>query len=165
MSQSILEANISAALRSYHARGGQCEPICEDMPFDEILLAESDGEEGEPGEYERAQRRAAIRALFRYLTAEGPNPLKIMKRLYAIGRGLNVPPFCELTMEESGLMFGETKASHSFRVGLLSGVIEKCGMRGSHLPGQKSRSASQSYSKAQAGNQNRKKSTGGRSRE
>jgi hypothetical protein len=150
------DASITAAMRSFHARGGR-ELIVEDMPFDEILSAESDGEEGEAGEYERAQRRAAIRAIFRYLTAEGPHPLKIMKRLYAIGRGLNIPPFCELTMEEAGLMFGETKAAHSFRVGLLSGVIERSGMHGSRLPGQKSRSASLSYSRAQEGNRNRKK--------
>lgn len=151
----IQAGNMHAALSSYYSRTHD-SPVCVDMPFDEALKAESDGLDGEPGEYEMAQRRAAIRGAFRYLTAEGPNPLKIMKRLYALGRGLHIEPFQSMTMEESGMMFSETKAAHSWRMKYLSGLIHRSGQKGVRLPGQKSPGASASYAECQKGNQNRK---------
>lgn len=155
----VHEANMNQAMRKYYLRTGAEQP-CFDMPFDRILRSEEydgDDEALEVDEDVLAQRREAIRGVFRYLVAEGPHPLKIMKRLYAVGRGLMIEPFCELTMDESALMFSESKAAHSWRVKFLSGVIERCGMKGSRLPGQKNKSSTANYSMSQAGNSNRRK--------
>lgn len=147
------------SLESYYARHAR-EQVTVDLPFDEILTSEGDGVDGEPGEYEMAQRRAAVRAVFRYVGKEGPNPLKAMKRFYTLARGMGIEPFCNLTMEEAGLMLGETKAAVSYRMKQLSGKVEVLGMKGSRLPGQKVKSSSPNYSKAQAGNSNRRKKGG-----
>lgn len=156
----VMQANMSQALQRYNRRGGDVAS-CE-MPFDSLLESESDGIEGGesgPDEYDYAQRRAAIRALFRYLKAEGPHPLKIMKRLWAVGRGMHDEYFASLTMTEAGLMFGESKAAHSWRMRVLSGMIELKGMHGIRLPGQKTPASRAVYSAAQQGNSNR---TGGK---
>lgn len=152
---SVHEADMRAAMESYYGRNHD-QPAHVEMPFDEILESEDDGLEGAPSDYEMLQRQKGIEGMFRYLTVEGSHPLKIMKRLYAIGRGFRIAPFVDLTMEEAGLMFGETKAAHSWRFKFLSGKIEQCGMKGSKLAGQKSKFSRGNYSAAQQGNQNRK---------
>ena len=118
----VFGANMASALERYYHRTGGGDLVVTDMPFDEILESESDGLEGEPGQYEYAQRRLGIRALFAYLCAEGNDPLKIMKRLYAAGRGFSLEPFCTMTMREQALMFGETPAAVSWRMKQLSGM-------------------------------------------
>ena len=152
------EANMRAVLESQWART-QYGGIVEEMPFDRLLLAEDDeitgGDEG-PGDYEMMQRVVGVKGLYRYLLAEGNHPLAIMKRLYAAGAAMNIEAFASLTMEERALMFGETKAAVSFRMKKLSGMIERAGMKGSRLPGQKSKDSTANYSAAQIGNQNRR---------
>ena len=156
----VFAANMASALRHYFERGGACDAVCAEMPFDALLAREDDGS-GEAADEERmAQRRAAVRALFGYLTAEGPQPLKIMKRLFAVGRGLRLPFFSALTMGEAALMFSETKAAHSWRVKVLSGMIKLQGMKGYRLSGQKTPEAREHYAAAQAGNRNRARKAG-----
>jgi hypothetical protein len=157
----VFTANLELALRNYYTRTGGGDLVCVDMPFDDLLAAEADGCEGEPGDFEMAQRRAAVAGLFRYLLAEGPHPLKLMKRLFAVGRGLGQPFFRDLTMGEAALMFSETKAAHSWRLKVLSGMIKLRGMHGYRLSGQKTPGASAHYAAAQRGNQNRRKKKAG----
>lgn len=146
---------MDAALRKFYART-KTDAAVIDLPYDEIERAEHDDPSlEEPGEYEFAQRRCGIKGLFRYLLAEGYHPLKIMKRLFAVGRGMRIEPFAEMTYEEAAMMFGETKAAHSWRMKVLSGMIKMNGMQGTKLPGQKSEAASKRYAKAQMGNTNR----------
>lgn len=113
----------------------------------------------EVNDYDWQQRTIGARLVFRWILAEGFHPLKIMKRLYAVGRAMHVDPFTQLTMEEQGGMFGETKAAVSFRMKVLSGLIKLRGMMGNRLPGQKTPAASASYSGAQMGNHNRANGT------
>jgi hypothetical protein len=193
----VFEADIHAALRSWHSRGGRHsgDPAVAEMPFDEMLMREREradsllsryasGEplsademaelretyenpdefarqasqhelDGEPGEYEWRQRILGVKMLFRWILAEGFVPLKIMKRLWAVGRAMNVEPFTQLTMNEQGQMFGETKAAASWRMKVLSGLIKLCGMRGYRLAGQKTDRASEAARKVAMGNTNR----------
>lgn len=155
----IHDANMRTALAKHFQRTGY-SPIVEEMPFDRLLQAEDDGISGgesEAGEYEMLQRHVGIKGLFRYILAEGHHPQKIMKRLYAAGSGFLIEPFCTMTQEERGLMLGETKAAVSHRMKSISGMIEREGMKGSRLPGQKSKASTANYSASQVGNTNRKK--------
>ena len=161
----IFAANMASALRHYFDRGGACDAVCAEMPFDEMLAREDDGSGEDADEERMAQRRAAVKALFGFLTAEGPQPVKIMKRLFAVGRGLRLPFFSELTMGEAGMMLGETKAAHSWRVKVLSGMIKLRGMKGYRLSGQKSPETTGHYAAAQAGNRNRARKAGAVSHE
>jgi len=154
----VHEANMRAALESSYARE-QFAIAEQEMPFDRLLMIEDGIDDGEDpaGRYEYHQRLVGVKALFRYILAEGNHPLKIMKRLYAAGAGFREEAFSRLTMEERALMFGETKAAVSWRMKALSGLIDLAGMRGTKLPGQKSAAATANYSACQAGNSNRKK--------
>lgn len=153
----IYDANMHEALRSYYARGGTdtVEPATIQTPFLELLGKEGDADEGEVGEWEWRQRILGVRAMFRWILAEGFHPLKIMKRLYAIGRALDLEPFNRLTMREQGLMFSETKAAVSWRMKQLSGLIKGLGMNGHRLAGQKTSRASDAARAAALGNHNR----------
>lgn len=115
------------------------------MPFDEALAAEDDGESGEITDYEMRQRVIGARAMFRLIKARGVAMTQMMKQLFAIGRAIHDPFFSSLTMTEAGLMFSETKAAHSWRVGVLSGKIQLEGMKGYRLPGQKTPESKATY--------------------
>lgn len=160
----IFEANMNDALRRYYRRAG-AEMVDTRMPFerklnvpfDQWLTAEEDGLDGEVGDYEMRQRVMGARALLRHVKAAGLDMQSIMKQLFSAGRAVHDPFFSALTMTEAAQMFGETKAAHSWRCKVLSGKIELYGMKGSRLPGQKTKGASESYRKAQQGNTNRRK--------
>lgn len=153
----VFEVNMHDALRSWHERGGRgtCEPAMVDVPFDEVLMTTRDDLDGEAGEYEWRQRIFGARLVFRWILAEGFHPLKIMKRLFAVGRAMRIAPFSELTMTEQGKMFSEERASVSWRMKVLSGLIKLRGMRGHRLPGQKTQHASDVAREAAKGNQHR----------
>lgn len=123
----------------------------------------ADGSASLVDDYDWQQRMMGVKLAFRWILAEGFHPLKMMKRLYAVGRAMGIDPFTQLTMEEQGLMFSETKAAVSWRMKLLSGIISRRAMAGKRLPGQKSPHSAGSYSVAQKGNDNR--ATGARKRQ
>lgn len=133
------------ARTGYHTAG--------DMRFDEFLSAEDDGFDfGAPGEEEIRLRRMAVRGLLQHCARglDGSDALKgramrIMRELWTLGRGARQQPFASMTMDEAGAMLDETKSNHSHRGKQLSRMIEKVGMRGSQLPGQKGKHASASY--------------------
>lgn len=152
----LFEADMDAALRSHYLRTG-AEQVFMEMPFDRMLRVEDDGAEELADDVFRARAEGA-RALFEWVMQEGCHPQKLMKHLFALGRGLGIEPFCSFTMEESAMLCGEVKASHSHRCKLLSRLIERAGMKGVRLPGQKSPEASASFAAAQRGNRNRRDS-------
>lgn len=154
---------MDAALRRYYRRTN-AEMAVTDMPYDEMLQLESDGLEGEPGDYEWRQRAIGARSIFTYILSEGAHPLKLLKRLFAAGRGLNVKPFSEFTMEEAAMLCGEKKASHSHRCKLISRLISDAGMHGTRLPGQKSAASSASYAAVARRTCNRRKKPKSRAR-
>jgi hypothetical protein len=150
----IFEANMDAAMRSHYRRTGAeavdpgALPFDRLMTFEQALEGEDDGIEGGAdgvGDYEMRQRVIGVRAFLRFLKARGLTMPQIMKQLFASGRAVQDPFFSSLTMTESGLMFSETKAAHSWRVGVLSGQIQLEGMKGYRLPGQKNPESKATY--------------------
>lgn len=151
-----LDANANEALTRHFDRVGGWGQVDRRMPFQDMLMAEDDGQDEPPGEYELIQRRAAVRAFFRFLKMHGESPAAMLKQMAAAGRACSVEPFSRMTMEEIGRLFSETKAAHSWRCKVLSHEIELSGQRGSQLPGQKKAAASEVYRKIRKGNSNRK---------
>lgn len=164
----IFAANMNAAMRSYYRRtkGQMIDPNAP-MPFDrlEALEAPEDAfvraianKGDEPiSEYEMQFMARGYRLAFDRIFEGGLNPLANMKRLFALGRQIAHPEPSSLTMTESGLMFSETKAAHSFRCKVLSGELKLAGAKGTRLPGQKSPLATPKYAAAATGNCNRKR--------
>lgn len=139
----------------------------EDLRFEDFLAAEDDGLDGLLVDDDFRIRRRGVRAVLEFCsrclrslrTADGSAPgkaadrgttlergaMRIMRELWTVGRGMRVEPFRSMTMDEAGAMLAETKANHSHRGKKLSRMIERVGMRGSQLPGQKGKHTSASY--------------------
>ncbi len=154
-----IDASTHEAQTRHFTHGGGWAPVSVEMPFDELLRAEDDGISGGEtegaGEYEFAQRKLGVKVFFDFLLARGCTPMDLFRQLAAIGRGLHRAPFAAMTMHEIAMMEGQSPAAHSWRCKVLSGEIALAGMKGSRLPGQKSKAASESYKVCRKGNQNR----------
>lgn len=154
-----IDAQAHEAQTRHFTREGGWEPTFVEMPFDELLRKEDDGISGgdEPaGEYEFNQRKIGVKVFWDFLLARGSTPMDLFRQLAAVGRGLHRAPFHAMTMHEIAMMEGQSPAAHSYRCRLLSGEIELAGMKGSRLPGQKSKAATESYKVCRKGNNNRK---------
>lgn len=151
-----LDASANEALTRFFDRDGGWAQVDARMPFQELLEAEDDGEDEKAGDYEFRQRMIGVKAFFRFLRTHGVHPAAMLKQMAAAGRACHEEPFSTMTMGEIGMLFGETKAAHSWRCKILSREIELSGQRGSKLPGQKTKEASETYRKIRKGNTNRK---------
>lgn len=139
-----LDASANGSLKRFFDRTGW-QPVESHMPFEDMLEAEDDGEDGKPGEYELRQRMMGVKAFFRFLKARGVHPAAMLKQLVAAGRACHEEPFHSMTMGEAGMLMGEGKAAHSWRCKIISREIELSGQKGTKLPGQKGKDASESY--------------------
>lgn len=160
-----LDAKANDALRRFFDRTGW-SPVDHAKPGDDILdkpflewLADKnladDGTGEDVGDYEVRQRIMGVRTFFAFVASKGIHPATMLKWLVCIGRGIHAEPFDQLTMHEAGELMGETPAAHSFRCKVLSRQIELSGMKGSRLPGQKTKEATENYKKCRRGNKNR----------
>lgn len=152
---------MDAALRSHYRRSG-AELVYTEMPYERMLRSEDDVADEDLDMDVWRERALGARALMKQLLCEGPHPQKLMKHLFTVGRALNIAPFAQFTMQEAAMLCGELKATHSYRLKLLSRLIGEAGMKGVRLPGQKSSSATPKYSAAQKGNKNRANSVRGK---
>lgn len=127
------------------------EPVYTRTPLDELLAMEG-GEDPE----EHVIRLEAFRRLLDFYFAEGPHPGVVIRRVFALAKALRPTLVLNMSLEEIGLMLGETKAAGSWRIKQLVNrpVAAKSGHT-SQLPWQKSAKACASYATASAGNSNR----------
>ena len=151
-----VDANSNQSLTRFFTRTGGWEPMDVRMPFTEMLEKEDDGEDEPAGDYEIRQRMLGVKVFFDFILSRGATPMDLFRQLAAVGRGLHRPPFNKMTMHEIAMMEGQSAAAHSWRCKVLSGEIELAGMKGSRLPGQKSKAATESYKECRKGNNNRK---------
>lgn len=103
------------------------------------------------------ERMIGAMALFAFLQKRGNTPMDFFRQFTAAGRALHREPWSLMTMHEVAMMEGQSAAAHSWRCMLVSGEIDLAGMKGSVLPGQKSKEARESYRKCRKGNKNRAK--------
>lgn len=121
-------------------------------PLDEMVARE----EGEPVE-EHLIRLEAFRRLLALFFADGPHPGDVMRRVYAFTKALHPELILNMSCEEIGGMFGETKAAVSYRIKqLVNRPISAHSGRSAQLPWQKSSSACAKYAARAKGNQNRR---------
>jgi hypothetical protein len=146
------EEQVDAALRRFHQReaGYASTP----RGYEEILRADED-EQVEAGDYEMRQRALGARAILLWIVSEGLHPKKLVRRLLVVGRACATEPFNLLTMEEAAMLGDEQKATHSARCKVLSRMMQRLGMKGFKIAGQKPESATAKYSASAKGNRNR----------
>lgn len=115
-----------------------------------------DGEAADAIDYHVAVR--AMRNVFAYVMADGPEPLKAMKRFYALCKAYYPDLLRDMSDEQMATLFRETRAAVSARrMRMVTKKLEAAGFKGTHVRCQKSEAARRRFSAAQRGNQNRKK--------
>jgi len=146
------EEKVDAALRKFHQReaGYSSTP----RGYEEIFALDEDAEMP-PSDYEMRQRALGAGAVLVWIASEGLHPKKLVRRLLVAGRACATEPFNLLTMEEAGLLGDEEKATHSARCKVLSRMMQRLGLKGFKIAGQKPESATAKYSAAAKGNRNR----------
>ncbi|MDF3058529.1 MAG: hypothetical protein K0R17_2744 [Rariglobus sp.] len=113
------------------------------------LLAAEDGEDDE--ELMRA-RMEVFNRFIDFCVQDGAHPGAVMRNFYAIVHALRPEALRDLTCEEYGKLFGETKQAHSWRVKqIFSGYMRKQGAGGFKARFQKSETAVESYRRVRLG--------------
>lgn len=128
------------------------EPVYTRTPIDEMISRE-DGEAIDA----YLMRVEAMRDLMRYFFAEGPHPAAVLKRVFAVAKAIFPDLVLNMSCEEVGMLFGETKAAVSYRIKLLvNRPIAALFGHSVQLPWQKSSSACAKYRSQAMGNTNRR---------
>lgn len=143
------ERNVNEALRTMSQRA-HYEATTVDTPLSDVI----DGEDGMLDEW--GVRNETLRAFFDFLTADGPEPWKVMRRLFLAGDHMMIEPFCHLTLREKAKLF---HCSHEdvrwWMKRVCIAPLQRNGARSYKAPGQKSLRAGEVASAVQQGNDNR----------
>lgn len=132
-----------------------------ETPVDALMRKE----EGESSD-EWKVRDEAFNRLMHFFFEDGPEPLAVIKRLFATAKAVAPHLLGDMSMEDIALLCGDGgRATVSARIKrIYSGKLERAGMRAVKAPCQKSADAVRKFREAQMGNTNRKKSQAARER-
>lgn len=131
------EAEVNEALHKFYNRERTWEPCTEQTPLHSLLESE-DGSLDEWG-----IRRETVLRMFDYFCAEGPHIAKVMRRVYALGAHMAIPPFSLFTVRERGLMLGDTHGAQHWRMQQMCvNLLRRKGAHSTKAPGQKGSAAS-----------------------
>jgi hypothetical protein len=148
------EREVSAVMKQM-ARRTHYEPATADTPVSELMRSEGDMD-GLTEMETWAIRNETIRRFFEFILADGPEPCQVLRRLYAAGSHMMIRPFCDLTLREKALMFGESHGAQHWRMKrVVTDPLRRNGAKAIKGPGQKGSRAAESASRAQQGNSNR----------
>lgn len=119
-------------------------------------------ESGVEDEQEWKIRGEAFWRFLEFVFEEGPEPLAILRRVYATTKAVAPHLLGDMSMEDIALLSGDggraTVSARIFRI--YNGKLKAAGMRGVKAACQKSDEARETYRQAQKGNRNRVKNQG-----
>lgn len=148
-----LSEHIDGVLDAAYHRIGMQPPKHNGRPMLAMLKSEMPTEEDEAWVWIEAWR-----AFLNILFDAGPHPERVMKRLYALVWAVDREKVVNLSQTGLALLFKETRAASSARIGLLyTEFLKSKGYRGTKVPGQKSESACQNFALRAQGNTSRRK--------
>jgi hypothetical protein len=133
-------------------------PIERSTPESELILSEeAEAFEQMADAEERGQRllMAFFTKFFDFLYEDGPHPGWVLRRLYVLARRYRPELILEMNGTDLGLMFGETRASQSYRMQQIFDRLKLSGVRGFRGGGCKTESAREAYAESAEGNHNR----------
>lgn len=149
------EEVIDATLRLAVARRASGERQVARIDRLDDLLGNRDGEELAAYEV----RLHALRGLLGFLFDNGGAPGDVTRRVFCLAkwRPSTSALLHDMTLHQLGLMFGEVRATWSWRVKhVINRMLEYRGVKGTQAGFQKSESACDNYAEAQVGNCNRR---------
>ena len=109
LSEEVIQEVLSSAYSREQAHGR--EPVYFRTPLDEILSREA----GETSD-EAAIRLEARLEMLEWFFGDGPHPGHVMRRVFAMAKSIKSGLILNMSLEEMGLMLGETKAAGSWRI-------------------------------------------------
>jgi len=111
----------------------------------------------EEDDWETRQARVdTFQRLMDFLFAEGPNPLKAMRRLYVLARCASPQHVAHMNQTEMAVLLNETRAATCEREQRLwERMLERLGFFGTRRPLKKSDGARASYAETAKGNHSR----------
>lgn len=137
----------------YRRQGESFEAVDGRTPADAAMAAEEGVDEDE-----QFIRVETFRILLGEIFSEGPDPARTMRRLYTLVKAYAPELIFNMSDQEMGLLFGETRAAVSWRRNkLVTDRLAAAGNRGTHVRCQKSEEARARLAAAQRGNRNRAK--------
>lgn len=106
---------------------------------------------------ERSVQLETCNRLFLYFAADGPEPDRILRRVFASGSHMAISPYCDFTLREKKALLGGSHGTHHWlSKKACEDPLRRKGAKAWKAPGQKSLGARKNYSSAQEGNTNRK---------
>lgn len=158
-----VQAAMDAVLyRNREAIASGCHAHVGHSPLDELIRRE----EGDAGEERMVQRQEIFRGLLGYFFADGPEPLDVLRRVYAVVKAVAPDHIGDMSLEDLAVLCGDGgRATTSARIKrIYNRYIEEAGGRSVSAPFQKSAETVGKYQAAQRGNHNRKQGTPRRKR-
>lgn len=126
-------------------------------PLDALLANESADDE-DLAAARNEGRNEAMGKLLEYFFSEGPEPLALLRRMYAVAKAVRPHLLADMSLEDIALLSGDGgRATVSARIGRVYNLfIEQRGGGKVKAAFQKSATACGKYSEVQKGNKNRK---------
>jgi hypothetical protein len=145
------DREIQLTMRAAHARL-RAGPEGSGSSLEEMLALQP---EEKVTEYR--SRMQGIAGFLRFFFLTGPAPAKVVRRIYCVAKGVTPHHVLNMTLEQLGAIFGEVRATWSWRVKrVMNRFLKLCGARAIKLSFQKSDEACAKYAAAQLGNRNRR---------
>lgn len=114
--------------------------------------------EGEAEEFEdwKKFRVIVVAELMNFLWADGPHPIKALKRLFAITRRISPHHLCSMTLDQVAILLNETKqATQTREERVVEDLLKGLGFKATKAPRGKSAEARETYSKLRKGSKSR----------
>lgn len=142
------DARINSTLARVAAkRGFQQEAVTTYTPLAALLSRE----EGDDEEAMRIKIETFNRFID-YCMQNGPHPGAVMRNFYALVHALRPEAALNMTCKEHAMLFGQTKAAHSWRVKqIFTGYLKESGAKAFKAGFQKSEVAVESYRRQRLG--------------
>lgn len=136
--------------------------LCGETPLETLMREEGGAEDGD----EWKVRGEAFWRMLEYLYEEGPEPLALIRRIYALTKAIAPHLLGDMSMDDIAMLSGDGgRATVSARIlRIYNGKLAEAGMKGVKSACQKSDEARETYRGAQMGNRNRTKNKGRRRR-
>ena len=126
----------------------------------EALMRKEEGPEPEEWEI----RNEAFRQILEFFFQDGPEPLAVLRRVFATVKAVAPHLVGDMSCEDIALICGDGgRATVSARIKrIYNGKLKESGMKAVKAPFQKSEEAVRTFSEAQKGNKNRARKKGRR---
>jgi len=145
------EGRIAETLAQRFAKQGFCHEAVDTATPLTALLGKEEGENVEDDRHE------VIGAMLDFFCADGVHPGWVLRRVFAVLKAVRPQLLGDMSLEEMGNLFGETRAAQSWRIKKMFTDYQRGkGAKSFKAAFQKSEAAVGSYSRAQKGNTNRR---------